>query len=122
MLCDQVVFEQATQKPYLLGIFTGIATDGFPTAPQKFDIFAALTDGLGDVTITLNVVHLETDQEIYGQTMTLTFPDPIRVVNLRFRVRRLIFEVPGSYVFALNVGDNEIAARRVRVYLEGESA
>ena len=31
MLCDQVVFEQGTQKPYLLGVFTGVAADTFPS-------------------------------------------------------------------------------------------
>ena len=63
MLCDQVVFEQGTQKPYLLGVFTGVAADSFPTAPQRFDVFAALTDGQGDVRMTLSVVHLDTNQE-----------------------------------------------------------
>ena len=47
MLCDQVVFEQGTQKPYLLGVFTGVAADTFPTAPQRLDLFAALTDSQG---------------------------------------------------------------------------
>jgi len=66
MLCDQVVFEQGTQKPYLLGVFTGVAVDGFPTAPQRFDVFAALTDGQGDVTMSLTVVHLAGHSQISG--------------------------------------------------------
>ena len=121
MLCDQVVFEQGTQKPYLLGVFTGVAADAFPTLPQRFDLFAALTDGLGEVTITLSVARLDTDQEIYSQKMRVRFPDPMLVVNLRFRVRRLIFDAPGTYLFALTVDDEEIAARRVRVYPTGGS-
>jgi hypothetical protein len=120
MLCDQVVFEQGTQKPYLLGVFTGVAADSFPTVPQRFDIFAALTDGLGDIMITLTVIRLDTNEEIYNQRMTVEFPDPLRVVNLRFRVRQLIYDVPGTYLFALTVEDEEIAARRVRVYQVGE--
>jgi len=122
MLCDQVVFEQGTQKPYLLGVFTGIAVEEFPTPPQRFDVFTAFTDGLGDVTMTLNVVHLESNNEVYSQTMVLAFPDPLRVVNLRFRVRQLMFDSPGTYLFALTVDDQELAARRVRVYqAEGSS-
>ncbi|MCI0637476.1 MAG: hypothetical protein L0Y72_22390 [Gemmataceae bacterium] len=120
ILCDQVVFEQGTQKPYLLGMFTGVAAESFPTERQRFDIFAALTDGLGDVTMTLSVARMEANQEIYSQTMTVSFPDPLRVVNLRFRVRQLIYEAPGTYLFALTTkdrdGEVEIAARRVRVY------
>ena len=121
MLCDQVVFEQGTQKPYLLGVFTGVAVDSVPTVPQRFDIFAALTDGLGDVPITLSVVHLETNQEIYAQKLTVSFPDPLQVVNLRFRVRQLVYEAAGTYLFALTANDHELAARRVRVYESGES-
>jgi len=119
MLCDQVAFEQGTQKPYLLGVFTGVAADSFPTAPQRFDIFAALTDGLGTVTITLRVIRLDGDEEIYSQEMNVNFPDPLRVVNLRFRIRQLTFEREGMYLFALEVNDEEIAARRVRVYAGG---
>jgi hypothetical protein len=119
MLCDQVVFEQGTLKPYLLGIFTGVATDRFPTAPQRFDVFAALTDGLGAVKMTLSVLHLETDQEIYAQQMNVNFPDPLRIVNVRFRVRRLVYDVSGNYLFALTADDQEIAASRVRVYQAG---
>jgi hypothetical protein len=60
MLCDQVVYEQGTQKPFLLGVFNGIAADSFPAGPQRFDIFVALTDGLGEVPMTLSIVHLDT--------------------------------------------------------------
>jgi hypothetical protein len=37
MLCDQVVFEQGTQKPYVLRVLTGLAVSNFPTALQRFD-------------------------------------------------------------------------------------
>jgi len=120
MLCDQVVFEQGTKKAYLLGVFTGVAADRFPTGPQRFDIFAALTDGTGDVTMRLSVVHLDSDEEVYSQAILVSFSGPLEVVNLRFRVRRLIFETPGIYRFALMVDDQEIAGRRIHVYLAGE--
>mgnify|MGYP001014328238 CR=1 FL=1 len=122
MLCDQVVFEQGSQKPYLLGIFTGLAVDGFPTPPQRFDILAALTDGLGNVTIRLTVTHLEKDEEIYDQRLIVTFPDPLQLVNVRFRIRRLVFDRPGIHLFTLvadGFGGEEIAARRIRVYEPG---
>jgi hypothetical protein len=121
MLCDQVVYERGTLKPYLLGVFTGVAVESLPTPPQRFDVFAALTDGLGDVTMTLSVVHLDTNQEIYARQITARFPDPFQVVNLRFRVRRIIFPVAGAYLFALIADGEELAARRIRVYQVGDS-
>jgi hypothetical protein len=121
MLCDQVVFERETQKPYLLGVFTGVSADRIPTPPQRFDIFAALTDGLGDVRMTLTVEHLDTNQEIYSQHITVRFSDPFQVVNLRLRIRHLIYPAAGTYLFALTADGEEVAARRIRVYEAGES-
>jgi hypothetical protein len=119
-LCDQVLFEQGTQKPSLIGCFIGMAVDHFPSGPQKFDVFAALTDGLGEATIDLVVVHLESERQVYAQSMELTFQDPLKVVNLRIRVRTCAFPEAGSYVFALGVNGEELAQCRVKVYLSGE--
>ena len=116
MLCDQVIFEHGTQKPNLQGVFTGVAVDGIPTSPQRFDIFAALTDGLGEVPLSLRVLRLDTDEQIYAQKLKVTFPSPLQVVNLRIRVRHLIYRAVGTYLFALIANDQELAARRVRVY------
>lgn len=121
MVCDQVVFEERTQKPYLLGVFTGVAASKFPTLPQRFDAFAALTNGQGSVTIKLSVVDLKTDQEIYAKSMAVDFPDPLRVVNVRLRVRELVYETAGTYLFTLTADGEEIAARRILVYDVGGS-
>jgi hypothetical protein len=120
-LCDQVIFDRDTQKPCLIGCFAGKAVDDFPSGPQKFDVFAALTDGLGDVTMDLAVTHLETDQEIYSRQFPFRFPDPLRVIHLYFRVRTCEFPARGSYLFTLAMGEVEIASCRLRVYQLGES-
>jgi hypothetical protein len=59
---------------------------------------------------------MELDEVTFTQTMVARFADPLEIVNLRFRVRRLSFDIAGTYLFALLVDDQEIAARRVRVY------
>jgi hypothetical protein len=66
MLCDQVVFEQGTQKPFILGVFTGMAVESFPSQPRRFDLYASLTDGMGYNKVVLTVVHLEADEDIYS--------------------------------------------------------
>jgi hypothetical protein len=121
LLCDQVVFEQGTQKPYLLGVFTGVVADSFPTVPQRFDVFAALTDGQGDVMMALRAVQLDTNQEIYAQQMTVRFPGPLDINNLRFRVRQLVYDMAGTYLFTLTVDNEEIASRRIHVHERGQS-
>jgi hypothetical protein len=124
MLCDQVVFERGSHKPYLLGVFTGVAIDSFPSAPQRFDIFVTFTDGHGNVKMKLSVVHLETNEQVYALPLTVSFPDQLKVVNLRIRVRQLVYDAPGTYLFALTDDDDKdpvLAQRRVYVYEAGGS-
>src|SRR4051812_38232876 len=91
-LCDQVVFELGTQRPSLVGVFNGVAVDSFPTIPQRFDIFASFTGGPGVVKMIMRVEHLETKQEIYAQKLDVRFPDRPQVVNVRLRIRKLIYD------------------------------
>jgi hypothetical protein len=116
MLCDQVLFEEGTLKPCAIGVFTGMAVEHFPSGRSRFDVFAALTDGLGSGTIDLVAIRMETDEQVYAQSTNLNFPHPLQVVNLRFRVRRLSFPAAGSYLFTLLADGEEIAHRRIRVY------
>ncbi|HBI42045.1 MAG TPA: hypothetical protein DDY78_04185 [Planctomycetales bacterium] len=120
-LCDQVIFDRDTQKPCLIGCFAGMAVNDFPSAPQRFDVFAALTDGLGPVTMDLTVTHLDTEEQVYTRIVTVAFSDPLRVINLRCRVGECFFPYPGSYMVALSVADTEIAHCRLRVYLRESS-
>ena len=49
---------------------------------------------------------------------------PSKVVNLRIRVRRLVYDAPGTYLFALTDDDDKdpvLAQRRVYVYEAGKS-
>ena len=115
-LCDQVVFEQRTNKPTLVGVFTGVACSAFPSVPQNLDVFASLTNGHGDVVLDLQVIRLATDEQINGQSIEVTFPDPLTVFNLRFRFRQLSFPEPGDYLFQLSCDGDVICHRRIHVY------
>jgi hypothetical protein len=116
MLCDQVTFEMGTQKPSLVGVFTGMAVEGFPSIPQRIDAFVALTDGLGTGTVELEVTEQSTGNVIYTMSVDLNFPDPLRVINLRLRIRQCSFPAPGKYLFVLLVDGDGLAHRRVQVY------
>ena len=120
-LCDHVIFERDTLKPSLIGCFAGMAVSEFPSRPQRFETFAALTDGLGAVTIDLTVTHLDTEEQVYSRSFVVAFLDPLRVVNLRCRIGECSFPYPGSYMVALSVADTEIAHCRLRVYLRESS-
>lgn len=116
MLCDQVSFDKDTLKPSLIGVFNGMAVEGFPSPRQKCDLFAALTDGIGEGEVDLVVIHSETEEQIHAQSLLMSFPEPLKIVNFRFRYRELVFPRAGEYRFAFLVNGEEIAQRRIRVY------
>jgi hypothetical protein len=120
MLCDQVIFELGTQKPSLIGVFNGLGCSQFPSTPRPIDVFAALTDGQGQGDFSLTVTHLETEYEIARQEMTMMFPDPLRVVNFRFRFQNLSFPKPGVYVFELFAEEEALCHRRILAFLKEE--
>jgi hypothetical protein len=119
-LCDYVILEEGTRKISLVGSFTGLQVLGFPSVPQRFSVFAVLTDGMGDGTIELAVTQLETDQEIYSVRRSVHFPDRFMEVRVLFRVGQCSFPVPGTYLFTLLVDGDWIAHRRLRVYSSEE--
>jgi hypothetical protein len=53
ILCEQVIVDQQTNNPSPINIFTGRAVDKFPSEPQRFSVFGALTDSKGTARITL---------------------------------------------------------------------
>jgi hypothetical protein len=116
MLCDQVIVDKDTYKPSPLGIFTGLAVADFAES-QRFSAFAVLTNGRGEATLELVVFRLDSGDQIYSQRFATTFPDPLAVVNINIRIRRIRFPAAGWYDFVLCVNSQHVCQRRIRVYL-----
>jgi hypothetical protein len=64
--------------------------------------------------------RLDTGDEVFSQTVDITIPDPLRVINVHIRVRRVVFPAAGVYEFAILIEDAVVGRRRLRVY-EGPS-
>jgi hypothetical protein len=118
-LCDYVIVEERTKKISLIGNFTGVAADRFPTILPPFSIFAVLTDGIGDATIEIGVARLDTAEELFVYRSSLHFPDKLAEVPFHVRLRQCSFPSPGLYQFTLLVDGDWIAQRRIRVHLRG---
>lgn len=109
------IVDKDTNKPCLIGVFTGLAVEDFAT-PQRFSAFTALTNGRGNQLIDFVGMRLDDGDQIYKRTYSVTFPDPLIVVNLSIRVRNIVFPEPGWYDFVLRAADEPIAQRRLNVY------
>ena len=115
-LCDYVIVEERTRKVSLIGTFTGIAANRFPVIAQPFSVFAVLTDGLGDATMGLSILRLETDEEIFVYHTPVHFPDKLAEVSFHARLRQCSFPAAGHYLFTLLVDREWVAQRRIQVY------
>ncbi|MBW3538840.1 MAG: hypothetical protein KY476_01080 [Planctomycetes bacterium] len=121
-VCDQIILDRDTQKPSLIGVFTGLSVNDFPSDPQRFSVAAFLTGGVGAATIAVRAVRLASGEQIYRQEGEVSFRDQTDIVNVLFRVRSIRFPEPGFYLFQLLVNDEPVPAaqRRLRVYRSPE--
>jgi hypothetical protein len=115
-LCERVLVDKESGNPSPIGIFTGLAVDQFPSDPQRFSVFSALTDGAGNGNLELAAVRLDTGEQFYSQKHPVHFPDRGIVVNIHVRVRKIVFPSPGWFEMLLLIDNDLIAQRKVRVY------
>ena len=109
LLCQQAIVEERTRNLTLVNTFRRLVVDSFPSPPQRFEIHSLLTDGLGPMTLTLLATRLDTLDEIYNQTGTVTFTNPLQEQYLLIHITRISFPVPGRYEFRLLAERESIA-------------
>ena len=116
MLCDQIIIDKDTNKPCLIGVFTGLAVHDFEE-PQRFSVFLCLTNGRGQVELELTGVRLDNGESIFRQTYETSFPSPLSVVNVSIRIRSIQFPAAGWYDFVVRAKGELIAQKKIRVYV-----
>jgi hypothetical protein len=109
VLCDQVIVEERTKKVSLIGTFAGIRVTSFPALVDPFSAFAVLTDGSGEVTMTLVVSRLDTGENVFSYGSQLRFPGPLAEVQYHLRLKQCSFPAAGHYQFTL-LADGEWVA------------
>ena len=115
LLCEQLVIEERTHNVTLVNCFTKCKAATFPSERQRFAVFAALTDGFGDIELKLVVQHLATEEEIYHALRTLRFADRLQEVRFLFRVTNCSFPAAGPYDVILFADGSELARHRIYV-------
>jgi hypothetical protein len=115
LVCEQIVVEERTHNVTLVNCFTRRKVESFPADGQKFAVFAALTDGLGDIKLRLVVQRLATQEDVYSESRTLRFTDRIQEVRFLFRVTNCSFPAAGAYDVILFADGSELARHRIRI-------
>ena len=115
LLCESLIVEEGTHNVTLVNCFTRRKVEQFPSEPHRFIAFAVLTDGLGEVVIDLAIEHLEEGGEIYRQSQTLRFTDPLQEVRFILRITQCSFPAAGVYEINLSADGESLAAHRFQV-------
>jgi hypothetical protein len=116
-LCEKVIIEEGTRRLTFVNSFTKLRLEEFPSSPQPFAIFLALTGGVGDGTIEVKVNRLDTLEEVYSRRRSVSFPDRLTEVQVLFQVHDCVFPAPTRYQFTLFVDGAWVAQRRLRTVL-----
>ena len=112
VICDQMIEDKFTNKKSLIGCFNQISAGQFPCRHPQVCVFVSLTEGSGQYTAKLRIVHEESAQvvtEIDGQ---IQFPDVNSVVELNFNLVGLQFPQPGLYSIEFYCDDALVLERR----------
>jgi hypothetical protein len=112
ILCEQRIVEERTKNITLVHCFPRLNAVRFPAVAPRLVVYAALTDGLGDGSLRLNVERLETSEEIAFREQQIRFSDPLQEFRIFFHFRRLRFPAAGRYQFTL-LADRELVAQQV---------
>jgi len=118
-VCDYVIVEEKTRKASAIGMFSGMGLEHLPGRALPFSVFAALSDGLGVVTIRLVITRLDTGAQIFSRENQVNFMDKLTEVYFHFRVRTCVFPAAGWYEAVLLANGEWLAHRRFRVYPVG---
>ncbi len=119
-VCEQVIVEEKTHNITLVNCLTRLRVKAVPSEPQRFIVYAWLTDGLGDGQIRLEVVRPDTLDELLTRDLPATFSDPLQEVRVLFR-GSLSFPVEGRYQVRLLADGDIIAQRTVQVFVKKET-
>jgi hypothetical protein len=115
VLCEKFEVNASTRQLSLVGIFHTRQFERFPSPPQRFTVYAALSDAAGEGRMRLEMTRLETQEWIYSYERWFAFPpDRLLLVNLEIPVKRCVFPAAGRYAVKL-LFDGEVATERALV-------
>ena len=115
MICEYVITDPQMKRRTFVNRFTTHRPDRFPSPPFPFVVVATLTNGFGDIPITLEFLHLESDEFLARYVAVERFSDRLRSHLLINRVPDLIFPVAGTYELTLFADDEPLTSSLLRI-------
>jgi hypothetical protein len=113
-LCEQVIIEAGTGNVTPVNCFNQRSARTFPTDKLPFVVFAELTDGVGQMLVETTIQRLDTLDEVFRFSHSVTFENQLQVIRYVARTR-FSFPIAGHYQVQLFVDRESIAQRKIRL-------
>ena len=111
LVCEQVIIDKRTENVTPVNCFTTLRVERFPSEPQRFSVFALLTDGFDEVRLDVIISNLADDELVYRESQRLRFGNRLQQVRFIYRVTRCIFPAAGVYEVQL-LAEGQLVARQ----------
>ena len=115
LVCDTVIVDQATKKKSIIGAFTDIWADHFPTVHQRMAVYFSLTDAEGDYQMTLRIVNSDADSMIGEATFSIRVGDKLAISDFGIELPPVPFAKAGRYECQLYADKALLGRREFRV-------
>jgi Family of unknown function (DUF6941) len=113
MICDSVITDANSGKQSIIGCFGSLGAQDFPAIHANMTVFAELTDGKGQVPLTLRLIDADDTTELFKGDAVLNMEDPLEVSMLVLTLQGMVFPAPGEYRLQLTAGDSPLMERRL---------
>ena len=110
-ICDTIIRDETTKKVSLIGLFSAIKANTFPSTHSLFHVYVALTNGHGLYKTTLRIVSVENNEVLINIDGDLNVTSPLQVTELNIGLQGLRFNKPGKYSVQVLCNGDPIGSR-----------
>jgi hypothetical protein len=111
-VCQHTIQDLNTKHVSLVNCYRKLRFNKFPSEPQSFTVCAVLTDGLGEVELSVGISMLAAwgeKEDLIVQSWKEMFTDPLKEKWFLVRFSQFSFPEYGNYLFAISAAGEEIA-------------
>jgi len=117
LVADNRLLDSQSNQHTIVGVFSQVKAERFPTMLARLCIYAELTNGRGAQSITIRIVDSdESRPPVINAGVNIEFSDPLDVSQVGFGASGVVFPAPGEYRVQLLSGTTVLMERRLMVF------
>jgi hypothetical protein len=117
-VCQHAIQDINTRHVSLVNCYRKLRFKRFPSPPQSFTVCAVLTDGLGEMELSVGISGLAAWDELVFRSWKEKFVDPLKEKWFLVPFSEFSFPEPGRYLFALSAAGEEIVQTTLEIIEE----